>query len=84
MKRRDFLRDVGFFITSAALIPACGDNALPVVIDEGEPRGTFAFPQGVASGDPRTDSVVLWTRVVRGSDPRADVTRTRWPSVMPN
>ena len=74
MKRRDFLRDVGFFITSAALIPACGDNALPVVIDEGEPRGTFAFPQGVASGDPRTDSVVLWTRVVRGSDPRADVT----------
>ncbi len=74
MKRRDFLRDVGFFITSAALIPACGDNSLPVVIDEGEPRGTFAFPQGVASGDPRPDSVVLWTRVVRSSDPDVDVT----------
>lgn len=74
MKRRDFLRDVGFFITSAALIPACGDNTLPVNIDEGEPRGTFAFPQGVASGDPRPTSVVLWTRVVRNSEPDADVT----------
>src|SRR5205823_384415 len=30
---------------------------------------TFSFPQGVASGDPRESSVVLWTRVVRGTDP---------------
>lgn len=74
MKRRDFLRDVGFFITSAALIPACGDNSLPEIIDEGEPRGTFAFPQGVASGDPRASSVVLWTRAVRNNDASADVT----------
>jgi alkaline phosphatase D len=34
--------------------------------------GTFSFPQGVASGDPRATSVVLWTRVVRGDD-AADV-----------
>lgn len=73
MKRRDFLRDVGFFITTAALLPACGDNLEDTDVDNGEPRGTFAFPQGVASGDPRPTSVVLWTRAVRNDDPRADV-----------
>lgn len=73
MKRRDFLRDVGFFITSAALLPACGDNTKPSTVDDGEPRGTFAFPQGVSSGDPRPTSVMLWTRAVRNDDPRADV-----------
>lgn len=33
-----------------------------------EPKGTYSFPQGVASGDPRADSVVLWTRVIRNAD----------------
>lgn len=72
MKRRDFLRGAGAFIVGAKLL-ACGDNSQPDIIDEGDPRGTFSFPQGLASGDPRTTSVVLWTRVVRGDDPRADV-----------
>jgi alkaline phosphatase D len=62
--RRDFLKTTGTFIASAALLgktSACGDD------DGGgtEPAGTYTFPQGVASGDPRTTSVVLWTRVVR-------------------
>lgn len=76
MKRRDFLRDVGFFITTAALLPACGDNLDNPDVDGGLPRGTFTFPQGVASGDPRATSVVLWTRAVRADDPRADVALT--------
>ena len=59
-------------------IPACGDdnhttppdgtppdstpppNGTPPV----ETRGKYSFPQGVASGDPRAASVVLWTRAV--------------------
>lgn len=67
MKRRDFLRTSGYFVTVAALggtSSACGDDAGggggP---DAAPPVGTYAFPQGVASGDPRDSSVVLWTRV---------------------
>lgn len=71
MKRRDFLRSSGWFVASAALagIPGsgCGDNL------EGprstEPPGTYQFPQGLASGDPRQTSVVLWTRVQKGAQP---------------
>ncbi len=73
MKRRDFLRGAGAFIVGANLL-GCGDNNVPDPIDEVVPRGTFAFPQGVASGDPRPDSVVLWTRVVQNADPLATVT----------
>jgi alkaline phosphatase D len=58
-------------------IPGCGDDlkSKPPNPDGGgspDPAGTFSFPQGVASGDPRETSVVLWTRVVRGAD-SADV-----------
>ncbi len=73
MKRRDFLRGAGAFIVGAKLL-ACGDNLVPAISEEGEPRGTFAFPQGLASGDPRATSIVLWTRAVRAGDSRADVT----------
>jgi alkaline phosphatase D len=58
MKRRDFLRSSGWFVVGAALagIPGSGCSD--------DPQDTFSFPQGVASGDPRATSVVLWTRVV--------------------
>jgi alkaline phosphatase D len=61
MNRRDFLRLSGSFIAAAGLakLPACGDDG------GGQPTGVYAFPQGVASGDPRETSVVLWTRAVR-------------------
>ncbi len=49
---------------SLAGVPGCGDNYAPADGAEPEAEGTYAFPQGVASGDPRADSVVLWTRVV--------------------
>ncbi|HEX8111176.1 MAG TPA: alkaline phosphatase D family protein [Kofleriaceae bacterium] len=75
MKRREFLERTGWFVVGATLvgIPACGDDtkSKPPAPDAGgstDPVGTFSFPQGVASGDPRESSVVLWTRVVRGND----------------
>jgi alkaline phosphatase D len=66
MKRRDFLRTSGWFVVGAALagVPGC-DFELPPNED---PIGTYAFPQGLASGDPRPASVVLWTRVERTDD----------------
>jgi alkaline phosphatase D len=73
MKRRDFLRGAGAFIVGASLIPACGDNTTPEPDPDVTPIGNFAFPQGVASGDPRETSVVLWTRAIENADPRADV-----------
>lgn len=75
MKRRDFLRGAGAFIVSANLL-GCGDNRAPVVEPDLGARGVFAFPQGVASGDPRTTSVVLWTRAIAKADPGATVALT--------
>jgi alkaline phosphatase D len=72
VKRRDFLRGAGAFIVGAKLL-ACGDNKAPEIDPDGAVRGVFAFPQGLASGDPRTTSVVLWTRAVNTSDPDATV-----------
>ena len=75
MKRREFLERTGWFVVGATLvgIPGCGDDTRskpPPGPDGGsaDPKGTFSFPQGVASGDPRDTSVVLWTRAVRGAD----------------
>jgi alkaline phosphatase D len=61
--RRDFLRAVVVAATPGSLI-GCGDSE-----SLGTPRrptgreGSPHFPQSVASGDPRPNSVVLWTRV---------------------
>lgn len=72
MKRRDFLRTTGWFVVTAAVLggAACDDGfdyEGPGVEPDPtpQPAGTFRFPQGLASGDPRETSVVLWTRVVR-------------------
>lgn len=49
---------------SLAGVPGCTDEAEgPEGNPVTEPAGTYSFPQGVASGDPRAASVVLWTRV---------------------
>ena len=69
MKRREFIRNTGWFAVGAALVgvPGCTSDAS---VDDEEAqeldsqRGILrSFPQGVASGDPRATSVVLWTRV---------------------
>lgn len=69
MKRRDFLKVAGSFVVSAGAGPlfACGDDASARGdggLDGGSGEsGRYLFPQGVASGDPRPTSVMLWTRV---------------------
>lgn len=53
-------------VSAAGLLSACHDRAR-----KGGPVDTAAaFPQSVASGDPRPGSVVLWTRV--GDESRVD------------
>lgn len=65
MDRRHFLKLGGFLTVSVATggLAACGGgggDAPPP--DTGNPEN-FNFTHGVASGDPRPDSVIVWTRV---------------------
>ncbi len=71
MKRRDFLKLSGCFIAAASMasLPGCGD-------DGGAKTGVFTFAEGVASGDPRASSVMLWTRVQAVSEDDADIALT--------
>jgi alkaline phosphatase D len=58
--RRDFLKLSGAFLAAAGfpgLLTACSSNGKSSVHSE-------TFPQGVASGDPRPNSVVMWTRAL--------------------
>lgn len=59
MLRRDFIKLSGAFLVAAGLpglLTACSSN--------GKSSTSKTFPQGVASGDPRPNSVVLWTRAL--------------------
>jgi len=56
-KRRSFLQAVVAVAASTAI--GCGDDKTPPSDDTAK-----YFPQSVASGDPRADSVVLWVRAV--------------------
>lgn len=81
MDRRDFLKWGSFITVSVAMagtLTACGggsdddDDAAASDPAAGNPPATnVSFAQGVASGDPKPDSVVLWTRVdgANGADP---------------
>ncbi|WP_437586587.1 alkaline phosphatase D family protein [Sorangium sp. So ce1000] len=74
MRRRDFLRATLVTAGSVVVPTACSDNGeAPGACDVHE-DDTF-FPQSVASGDPRHDSVVLWTRLV-DSEQKADLNLT--------
>ncbi|WP_437775538.1 alkaline phosphatase D family protein [Sorangium sp. So ce1097] len=65
MRRRDFLRATLVTAGSVVVPTACSEEeGLPGACDVLE-NDSF-FPQSVASGDPKPDSVVLWTRVVDG------------------
>lgn len=75
--RRRFLRNVtvGSVAVGGTLpLVACGGDD-DVAATPAAPQVAVAFNHGVASGDPLTDRVVLWTRVTPASD--ADVT-VRW------
>ncbi|WP_437731068.1 alkaline phosphatase D family protein [Sorangium sp. So ce1335] len=65
MRRRDFLRATLVTAGSVVVPTACSEEeGLPGACDVSE-NDSF-FPQSVASGDPKPDSVVLWTRVAGG------------------
>lgn len=67
--RRRFLQTVVVTAGAASLggsLAGCGDEG-----GGGDPSQTF--PQSIASGDPRAESIVLWTRVTP-ADPAADAT----------
>ena len=63
MKRREFLKATIAAAGVTLWLPACGsengEEQRPEIFEE---EHTF-FPQSLASGDPRPDSVILWTRV---------------------
>jgi alkaline phosphatase D len=68
MDRRRFLKWGGFITASVATgagLAGCGGDSSPIG-DTGTPlaTGAWKFPQSVASGDPRADSILLWTRAV--------------------
>jgi alkaline phosphatase D len=71
MRRRDFLKGAGCFVATASvggMLSGCSDEERSGSADGGLPNGkskpgSYSFPQGVASGDPRPTSVMLWTRV---------------------
>lgn len=72
-RRRDFLRAT-LVAAGAVILPACGSdetNTQPTPERTLEDGAAF-FPQSVASGDPRPDSVILWTRVEDGGAASAD------------
>lgn len=67
MDRRQFLSRSAFFTVATASLTACGGGG------GGEGVGTYQFPQGVASGDPRESSLVFWSRCVRATGSSGDI-----------
>lgn len=65
MDRRSFVKSAMYFTVASAstTLIACGGSS-GVNVASG-PSGSFRFTHGVASGDPKAASVVLWTRCVR-------------------
>ncbi|AXQ28844.1 hypothetical protein D0B54_09185 [Solimonas sp. K1W22B-7] len=62
MRRRKFLQGLGG-LSGVTLLPGCGSSE-PV---DGA-SGAVRFEHGVASGDPLSDRVILWTRVTPERD----------------
>ena len=80
LNRRQFLSRAAFFTVVPAALSGCGGGggggSSPENGTTAPAVGTFRFPQGVASGDPRPDSVVFWSRCVRADGTAADVALT--------
>jgi alkaline phosphatase D len=72
VKRRDFLKTSGSFVVVASV--GCGGGGGDDDAPDGSQTGVYAFPQGVASGDPLPTAVMLWTRVEAVESSTDDVT----------
>ncbi len=69
-RRRDVLKLSA--LAAVAVPTGCYREALDPGLLSSEDSARY-FPQSVASGDPRPDSVVLWVRVEDAARPKADV-----------
>ncbi|WP_028104718.1 alkaline phosphatase D family protein [Pseudoduganella violaceinigra] len=71
MDRRQFMKLGGFITVSVATsgLAGCGGSSYTAPAPTLPPAtgSNWKFPQSVASGDPRADSIMLWTRVVPSS-----------------
>lgn len=76
MDRRQFLKWGSFMTVTIATggLTACGGGGGDDEPDTGNPEN-FNFVHGVASGDPKPDSVVMWTRVEGNNGKRPVVVR---------
>lgn len=74
LNRRNFLRNTVIASAGTVLLPSvltsCDYGIIPDPIDGGgdEPDRGFGFFEGVASFDPETDRVVLWSRYTLGEN----------------
>jgi alkaline phosphatase D len=72
LRRRDFLRGL-VVVVAAAPLPACGSDdegeaqKVGPIYDTDPTKQLQTFPQSIASGDPKPDSVILWTRALPAS-----------------
>ncbi|MEZ0471618.1 alkaline phosphatase D family protein [Luteimonas salinilitoris] len=69
LNRRRFLKVVAVTAAAAAVAPA--GRVLAAMAADAVRISRVHFPQSVASGDPRPDRVLLWTRVAAERLPRA-------------
>jgi alkaline phosphatase D len=72
MKRREFNQQLQRSAIALALLPWLNAVAAPSVVSR--PWRSNPFALGVASGRPRADSVVLWTRLLFGEEDQAAAT----------
>ena len=64
--RRDILRY--FTLTAGCFIAPASARALENSVKPSTTESKYRFPQGIASADPQSDAVVLWTRVDGDAD----------------
>ena len=65
LTRRSFLKAV--VVSAGSVVTGCGGSGSSSNLSAPEdviPIDTAFFPQSVASGDPKADSVILWSRVI--------------------
>lgn len=82
--RRRFLRNSGFLGLSIAGtgLAGCNNSSTGSHLPPAAQGNAWQFPQSVASGDPRPDAIVLWTRIVpAGLDAAQTTTQTSPQSV---
>jgi alkaline phosphatase D len=64
IRRRDILRY--FMVTAGCFVAPAGARLLNAETAPITTKSAYRFPQGVASADPQSDAIVLWTRLEGG------------------